>query len=46
MSEETAGPQSWPEGQYAKVEMMGHRTVWGRITEIEKFGTPELAAAA
>ena len=30
---------SFPEGEYAKVEMMGHRTLWGRVSEIERFGT-------
>jgi hypothetical protein len=28
-----------PEGQYAIVELMGHTTLVGRITEIERFGT-------
>jgi hypothetical protein len=28
----------YPAGEYAKVEMMGHRTVWGRISEVERFG--------
>lgn len=28
----------YPAGEYAKVEMMGHRTLWGRVTEVEKFG--------
>jgi hypothetical protein len=28
-----------PEGQYAIVEILGHRTLIGRIDEIERFGT-------
>jgi hypothetical protein len=28
-----------PEGEYAIVEIMGHRTLIGRVTEIERFGT-------
>ena len=31
--------ETLPEGQYAIVELMGHTTLVGRITEIEKFGT-------
>lgn len=27
-----------PEGQFAKVEMMGHRTLFGRVSEVERFG--------
>lgn len=27
-----------PEGEYAIVEMMGHRTIIGRVTEVERFG--------
>lgn len=28
-----------PEGEYAIVELMGHQTVVGRVSEIERFGT-------
>lgn len=31
-------PLEFPEGKYAKVEMMGHRTLWGRISEVEIAG--------
>ena len=31
--------QDLPEGQYAIVELMGHTTLVGRVTEIERFGT-------
>jgi hypothetical protein len=34
--------QPLPEGEYAIVEMMGHRTMVGRITEVERFGTKML----
>lgn len=32
-----------PEGEYAIVEMMGHRTMVGRISEVEKFGAKFMA---
>ena len=35
----TTEAPTFPDGNYAKVEMMGHRTVWGRVSEIERFGT-------
>lgn len=28
-----------PDGEYAIVEVQGHRTLIGRVTEIERFGT-------
>jgi hypothetical protein len=28
-----------PDGEYAIVEVMGHRTIVGRVTEVERFGT-------
>lgn len=28
-----------PEGEYAIVEVLGHRTMVGRISEVERFGT-------
>lgn len=32
-----------PEGDYAIVEVLGHRTMVGRIAEVERFGTKFLA---
>ncbi|HEX5183626.1 MAG TPA: hypothetical protein VFW19_10805 [Allosphingosinicella sp.] len=32
-----------PDGEYAIIEMMGHRTYVGRISEVERFGTKMLA---
>lgn len=32
-------PTPLPAGDYAIVEMLGHRTLVGRITEVERFGT-------
>jgi hypothetical protein len=35
-------PRPWealPEGTYAIVELMGHTTLVGRVTEVERFGT-------
>ena len=34
--------EALPEGQYAIVELMGHTTLVGRVTEIERFGTKML----
>lgn len=31
--------EALPEGQYAIVELMGHTTLVGRITEVERFGS-------
>lgn len=31
-----------PEGEYAIVEALGHRTLVGRISEVERFGTKML----
>ncbi|MCW1985558.1 UNVERIFIED_ORG: hypothetical protein M2348_001290 [Sphingomonas sp. R1F5B] len=31
-----------PEGEYAIVEVLGHRTLIGRVSEIERFGTKML----
>lgn len=36
MTGETA---TLPPGDYAIVEVMGHRTLVGRVTEVERFGT-------
>lgn len=44
--ETAAEPVALPEGEYAIVEMMGHRTVVGRIAEVERFGTKFLALEA
>ena len=32
-----------PKGEYAIVEVLGHRTIVGRIAEVERFGTKFLA---
>lgn len=42
MGDENGAEQPWvllPEGEYAIVEVLGHRTLVGRITEVERFGT-------
>lgn len=31
--------ESMPAGEYAIVEMLGHRTMVGRVSEVERFGT-------
>lgn len=31
-------PEALPDGDYAIVEIMGHRTIVGRVMEIERFG--------
>ena len=31
-----------PEGEYAIVELLGHRTLIGRVAEVERFGTKML----
>jgi hypothetical protein len=39
-------PQGWealPEGDYGIVELFGHTTLVGRVTEIERFGTKMMA---
>ena len=38
MSDETATPAPLPEGEYAIVEVLGHRTYVGRVTEVSRFG--------
>lgn len=35
-----------PEGEYAIVEVLGHRTLVGRVTEIERFGTKLMSVEA
>ena len=37
MSEETTS--ALPDGEYAIVEVLGHRTIVGRVTEVERFGS-------
>ena len=37
MTEETS--PALPPGEYAIVECLGHRTIIGRIAEVERFGT-------
>lgn len=32
------GPASLPQGDYAIVEALGHRTLVGRVAEVERFG--------
>lgn len=34
--------ESLPEGEFAIVEALGHRTLVGRVSEIERFGTKML----
>lgn len=36
---DTPAPPALPEGDYAVVELLGHRTLIGRIAEVERFGT-------
>lgn len=38
MSDE-ASPPTLPAGEYAIVEILGHRTLVGRVEEIERFGS-------
>ena len=38
-NEETCVPAAaLPDGEYAIVEVLGHRTLVGRVTEVERFG--------
>lgn len=39
MTDETIIAATLPTGEYAIVELMGHQTVVGRVSEIERFGT-------
>lgn len=34
--------EAMPEGEYAIVEALGHRTLIGRVSEVERFGTKML----
>lgn len=36
-------PAPLPDGEYAIVEVMGHRTIIGRVTEVERFGAKLMA---
>lgn len=38
----TIAADAMPDGEYAIVEALGHRTLVGRIAEIERFGTKML----
>ncbi len=50
MSETTASAEAarpeLPDGDYAIVELLGHRTLIGRVAEIERFGTKLLQVEA
>lgn len=41
-----AAPVSYPDGEYAIVEILGHVTLVGRVTEVERFGTKLMAVEA
>lgn len=41
-TETTDTPAAEDAPRWARVEIMGHRTHWGRVTEIEQFGTKML----
>ena len=41
-----ATPQSYPPGEYAIVEILGHTTLVGRVTEVERFSTKLMAIEA
>jgi hypothetical protein len=43
MGEDLFKTAALPDGEYAIVELLGHRTLVGRIAEIERFGTKMLA---
>lgn len=36
-------PEKMPDGEYAIVEALGHRTLIGRVSEVERFGTKLLS---
>lgn len=42
MSENYVSADDLPDGEYAIVEALGHRTLVGRVAEIERFGTKML----
>lgn len=39
MTEDTAVTEELPDGEYAVIEVLGHRTYVGRVEEVERFGT-------
>jgi len=39
MASTPIGAAGLPEGEFAIVEVLGHRTLIGRVTEVERFGT-------
>lgn len=39
MSDATTMPEAMAQGEWAIVEILGHRTLVGRIVEVERFGT-------
>lgn len=44
MTDDTAPtPAPLPEGEYAIVEVLGHRTYVGRVTEVSRFGASLLS---
>jgi hypothetical protein len=42
MTHTTISADSLPDGEFAIVEALGHRTLVGRVSEIERFGTKML----
>jgi hypothetical protein len=42
MSDDLFKAAALPEGDYAIVELLGHRTLIGRVGEVERFGTKML----
>ncbi len=43
MSDEATQREALPDGEYAIAEILGHRTIIGRVTEVERFGTKLMA---
>lgn len=43
MTDESPTPAPLPEGEYAIVEVLGHRTYVGRVTEVTRFGASLLS---
>lgn len=42
-ADENARPANLPAGEYAIVEVVGRRTLVGRVTEVDRFGTKLLS---